>query len=353
MKVLFLYTELAEYFLACIEALEQHDVDITIVRWPVNSEAPFKFRTLHKAKIIDRSDFSDDRLMEMAQTLAPDLIITSGWIDKSYLKVCRAMRSTSTTVLALDNQWEGRLKQQIARLSAPFWVKRHFAKAWVPGVPQVQYARKLGFGQSDIETGFYCADTPLFEQLFTERDFSQPLPKRFIFVGRYLAFKGIFDLWNAFAAVREDHPDWELICVGTGALWDERPEQPGLEHRGFIQPSDLPAELQQAGVFILPSHYEPWGVVVHEMAAAGFPMICADSVGAATSFLREGENGFQFQAGSAKALEAAMRRMAEASDKERTQMAKASHRIAMELTPEKWVQKLLLLAPVKHHSTES
>ena len=43
-RIVFLYTEIATYFLACIEKLaQQPNVDITVIRWPLNKEAPFDF----------------------------------------------------------------------------------------------------------------------------------------------------------------------------------------------------------------------------------------------------------------------------------------------------------------------
>ena len=40
--ILFLYTEIANYFLACVKELHK-SADVAIVRWAVNEEAPFSF----------------------------------------------------------------------------------------------------------------------------------------------------------------------------------------------------------------------------------------------------------------------------------------------------------------------
>jgi glycosyltransferase involved in cell wall biosynthesis len=45
----------------------------------------------------------------------------------------------------------------------------------------------------------------------------------------------------------------------------------------------------------MPSKKEPWGVVLHEMAIAGLPLLASENVGAASAFLREGENGKVFK----------------------------------------------------------
>ena len=60
-RIVFLYTELAGYFLACINELtKRDDVEVHIFRWPVNKEAPFNFNFNNKVKIYNRNDFNKD-----------------------------------------------------------------------------------------------------------------------------------------------------------------------------------------------------------------------------------------------------------------------------------------------------
>ena len=57
--------------------------------------------------------------------------------------------------------------------------------------------------------------------------------------------------------------------------------------------------LQGCGVYILPSHFEPWGVSVHEMGVAGFPMLALpDAIGAlARPSSKKGRTGRSFLLG--------------------------------------------------------
>ena len=48
----------------------------------------------------------------------------------------------------------------------------------------------------------------------------------------------------------------------------------------------------QLGIFVLPSHYEPWGVVVHESSCCGCLLILSNKVGAREEFLNK--NGYEF-----------------------------------------------------------
>jgi glycosyltransferase involved in cell wall biosynthesis len=63
-------------------------------------------------------------------------------------------------------------------------------------------------------------------------------------------------------------------------------------------------------VLIVPSLYEPWGLVVHEGLAHGLPVITTDQVGAADDLVDPNVNGYVVPAGSAWATADAMRAVA-------------------------------------------
>lgn len=64
---------------------------------------------------------------------------------------------------------------------------------------------------------------------------------------------------------------------------------------------DIPALLGDADIFVLPSRYEGFGLVLLEAMAAGVPVIAADVDGPA-ELLVDGSNGIKFKAGSAEDL---------------------------------------------------
>jgi glycosyltransferase involved in cell wall biosynthesis len=94
----------------------------------------------------------------------------------------------------------------------------------------------------------------------------------------------------------------------------------------------------QSTVFVLPSRFEPWAVVVQEMAAAGFPLVLSSAVGAGEKFLRGGENGFMFKAGDKNDLKAQLKKTIHLSENQLTQMSGHSHLLAQEINPERWSQ---------------
>jgi len=343
MKVLILYSELAGYVLACIEALLKEEVSVLLIRWPVNEEAPFQFDFDEKLQIYDRSALSRSEMEDLTGNFNPDLVLVSGWIDKDYLSLARKMRKRGTPVVSgLDNQWTGSSRQRLATLASPYFIKRNFDLLWVTGDRQYEFARRLGFPPSAIRTGFYSADWGRFDRAyrqFHEAKFSS-YPRKLLFVGRMVDFKGIGELCEGFLE-RAKESDWSLLLVGAGEY--PIPDHPRIELRGFVQPDQLPLLTPEVGGFILPSHREPWGVVLHEFAAAGLPLLASEACGAGDAFIREGYNGYVFQTGSLSSLSLHLKALFDKSDKELWEMGQRSHGLSQQMTPEIWAQTLISL----------
>ena len=341
MKVLFLYTEIAEYFIKCCESLSK-EADVHLIRWPVNSEAPFVFNFSGKITIYDKNKFTYPELQNLVKKINPDMIICSGWIDKDYLKLTKNYFKKIPTILTCDTHWTGSPKQYLATILSRFFLLNKFSHAWVPGNIQATYVKKLGFKKEKIKQGFYCCDLKKFNSIYqTQLAAKQILfPKKFLFVGRYYAFKGVEDLWEAFVQLQNEIPnEWELWCLGTGNSVAR--EHKKIKHFGFVQPKDLEAITQQCGVFILPSHFEPWGVVVQEYAASGFPLITSNVVGANETFLHQPKNGFTFEAKNVAELKNLMKKVITLSDASLQEMAISSHESAQAITPEMWTNTVL------------
>lgn len=338
MRVLILYTELADYVLKCCEQLAE-SAELHIVRWPVNTEAPFEFTFSNNLKIYERKHYNTDELRSLAREIEPDIIICSGWIDKVYLSVVSDFAGKIATVMSIDTQWRGDLKQQIARIVSGFMLVPKFSHIWVPGDSQAEYAKKLGFKR--IRKGFYSCDLQRFNAGYTlEQTQKRAQEKRFLYVGRYYDFKGIEDLWAAFSEFSaETKSDWELWCLGTGSIAPI--QHPKIKHFGFVQPKDLTPIIDKCSAFVLPSRYEPWAVVVQEYAAAGFPMIVSNKVGAREAFVVENSNGFVFEAGNVPALIQALKNMAALDEKALISMSEQSHSLAQKISPVTWTQTVI------------
>lgn len=345
MKVVFLYTELAAYTLSCLDELNKRNVECHVFRYPVNKEAPFEFNFNSGVFFYDRVGMLERDIEQQIRKIGPSLIFCSGWIDKTYVKLCGKFRKKGVrTVLCLDNHWRLSLKQLMAVMVSPFFIKPNFTHAWVPGNIQRKFVSRLGFPQSKIYEGFYCADTTLFSGIFANRveAFKENFPKIFLYTGRYYEFKGLPELWTAFIELKEESPDeWELWCVGHGDL--QPVQHPQIRHFGFMQPARLKEIIAKAGVFVLPSRFEPWGVVVHEMAAAGLPLLLSSEVGAAEAFLAEGKNGLSFPANNKSELKRTLRKITSCTNGQLYRMGCESHELSKKISLQQWAETVLTI----------
>lgn len=103
-----------------------------------------------------------------------------------------------------------------------------------------------------------------------------------------------------------------LLLAGDGEL---RPQLESLAAQvapgavrflGFQNQSQLPALYDLCDVFVLPSVFEPWGLVVNEVMNAGRPVVVSDQVGSGADLVRPGINGGIFAAGCVGDLEQAL-----------------------------------------------
>lgn len=339
-KALFLYNRLAGYFMACLKRLtETYPVEAHVVRLPVSEVAPFDFPEIENVFTYDRNDYNDDQLMNLVDELQPDFIFCNGWIDRTYMQICRKYNGKVATVLTLDNPWFGSLKQYVGAILARLTFPHTFSNIWVSGPPHLIYARKLGFTDEQTSIGKYSADFDFFyNQYLRNRDLkAAEFPKRIIYVGRYTRLKGVREMWNAFIRLQRDEPnEWELWCLGRGEYNTIFPKHEKIKNIGFVQPSELPGYISKSGVFILPSLIEHWGVVVHEFAAAGFPLITSNRTNAASLFLKDGYNGYEFKAGDENSLYEALRKLVHTPVSRLIQMGDNSVELAKQITPDTW-----------------
>jgi glycosyltransferase involved in cell wall biosynthesis len=346
MKVLILYEELAGYFLACLTELAKDQKNtILVIMKRINAVAPFNFTKFPaNIEIVERESFTEAALKNKIKKFNPDISYLAGWLYKPYFKIIKQLQ-LKNVALGFDNQYSGSLRQLIGSIYFRWYYKPNIKAAFVPGKKQVKFARLLGFREKQIAEGLYCCDVPLYNTYYanTFAIKQNRFPKRFLFVGRYVNEKGIQELWQAFAELKQEtNNEWELWCLGKGSI--NAIEYPHIKHFGFKQADELEEIIASTGVFILPSRFEPWGVVIHEYATAGFPIITTNAVGASEWLVTENETGFLLPEVSVSQLKTAMRRIIEMNEAQLVAMGNKSHELAQQLTPQIWCKRFITLA---------
>lgn len=340
-SVLVLMSRLSDYMLNCFHVWEsEFGVKIHVVRHPVETiDAPFEFSDCSEnITFYEREKLDGAALEELVATLNPSLIICFGWADRCYLKAVRSRPMGTFAVMTMDNQWLGTARQRLGLFWSRFCLVPLFDYVWVPGPRQHSFARRLGFSEDRIRHGLYVANAANFDPIWQGLKATGPI-KRLIFTGRYAPEKGLSTLWDAFIAYHDrQESTLELWCVGAGALDLNKPDHPNIRHLGFLQPSEFRDRLEGGGVFILPSTFEPWGLVVQEFALAGFPLVLSGNVGSADLFLGS-DNGFLLPTVSRDALIDAIARVDALSDLELAAMSRASRTRAERLSASNWARQ--------------
>ncbi len=123
-----------------------------------------------------------------------------------------------------------------------------------------------------------------------------------LYVAKLQPWKRPQDLLQAFAKLTDQNI--YLVFAGNGSLFDDLQKEAvdlGVANRviflGFVNQSQLPSVYAASDVFVLPSEYEPFGVVVNEAMICGCVVITSDRVGAHYDLIKSGENGYVYPCG--------------------------------------------------------
>ena len=138
-------------------------------------------------------------------------------------------------------------------------------------------------------------------------------PAELLYFGRLEYEKGVHDAIAALPRIRRTHPGTTLTIAGDGTQLDFLRQQ-ARRHRvskatnfvGRVDHSQLLDLLHRADAAVLPSHYEPFGIVALEAAAAGAPLVSSNAGGLGEAVV-DGVTGVSCPPGDVGALAAAVR----------------------------------------------
>lgn len=309
--VLYLYSELVGYQISIFEEyVRTFDADVHVVHWDHKKIKPYIPSSLNRVFYYKRSEYDFERILDLSNKIEPDIVYVSGWMDKDYLRVTQRKKGQGIPVVTgFDDIWIGSIRQRIGSLVFPFLYKKYFSHAWVAGPYQYEFAKRLGFKNSEIIFDLLTADTRIFNSNLA-RDTS--LNKTFLYVGNFRKVKGTDILVDAFDIYKNKfRGDWKLVVVGNGELEGIIKVDSDIVLLPFSSSDELVNIALNAGAFILPSRHDQWGVVVHEFASLGLPLILSENVGARASLLIEGFNGFSFKGNSSMDLALKMSQISE------------------------------------------
>jgi glycosyltransferase involved in cell wall biosynthesis len=137
----------------------------------------------------------------------------------------------------------------------------------------------------------------------------QPHEKIILFCAKLQPWKRPMDLLQAFASAAI--PNAKLVFAGDGAQRAELEREAAIQRisdkirfLGFVNQSQLPKLYKAADLMVIPSRYEPFGLVVNESMLCGCPVVASDRVGAVRDLITHGETGYVYPCDDTNALAA-------------------------------------------------
>jgi len=336
-KILFLLNNLPGYFEGGItHLLNVSKAEVLVCKEKDDSKAPFE-NFIPQHLLLNKEDFCTEDLLNTFISFNPKICYVTGWKSKQYLKIVHKLKKSGVTIVSgLDNPWRGDFRQRVGMLLSQMLKNRYFDYIWVSGMSQYQFAKGLGFKKERILKNLYIADTANFS---VSKDVYS---KKILFVGRLEKEKNIELLVQCFGNLTEEERNgWMLTIIGNGSLKQNITDKPYIVVKSFMQPSELQTEIVDAGAFILPSRYEPWGVVVQEFAMAGLPLILSDKVNAGEEYLINGYNGYSFKYNNMDSLKKGMIKIFNSSEDQLKEMGMRSKKLASRNDYEIWANTLL------------
>jgi 1,2-diacylglycerol 3-alpha-glucosyltransferase len=342
-----------------LEVLFLAENDPTLRQWKVyNDEIKFHYHVLPSwRQRLGKYNILMNRGVKSALTQCkPDVVLCGGYNYLASWSAAYWARAHHVPLLLWSEStaWDHRRGYRLVEL-----MKARFlalcAAFVVPGKSSLNYLKDLGIAEQRIFTAPNAVDTALFSRLAetARRDESavrgrHRLPSRyFLYVGRLIKEKGVFELLEAYARLKAQiRANIGLVFAGTGAANRELVERaarivPGtIQFLGFVHREHLPEVYALADGLIFPTHSDPWGLVVNEAMACSLPVVATNVAGCAIDLVRDGWNGFVVPPSKVSELAVAMASLAEDSERRMEMGIRGKERIAAN-SPAAWAKGIV------------
>lgn len=229
------------------------------------------------------------------RSFRPDVVITTGFNPTHLLAYAYARRYGVKHVAMTDGTCDS--EKELSPLHR--WVRRSVyagTQSFI-GASEGSFDlyRAYGIEEARLYKSHLCADNTSFLG-------SPVVNKRYdiIFCGRFIERKSpLFVLDVARQVAKRLERRITVAFVGSGEMEDEmRAAAAGMTAEveavftGFVRQDELPQLYGSAKMFMFPTRWDPWGVVVNEACASGLPILVSPVAGSARELVRDGENGY-------------------------------------------------------------
>jgi len=305
------------------------ETDPKLRLWPIyKDEINFSYEVLPswRARIGRQTLLLNRGLGRALRNSHPDVVVCGGY---NYPASWQALSWAKLHGVPFVAWIESTSREQRSSAFPIQLAKRFFVHACdaflVPGKASAAYLQVLGAASRQIFVAANAVDTEFFaagaararlNPAATRSHFG--LPSRFfLFVGRLIETKGVFDLVEAYGRLSPElRREIGLVFVGDGHARDQISRQAAkidpatILVLGFLQRDHLSQLYGLAEALVFPTHSDAWGLVVNEAMACRLPVITTDVAGCQLDLVHHAENGFVIPARDLTALTECMERLA-------------------------------------------
>lgn len=191
--------------------------------------------------------------------------------------------------------FKSRLLKKIGR-----FIMKHAARVRVISNAIFDQVRKQGIAEEKIRLVSLRVDLDLFNPRLILRinQFGNKVGITIGYIGRMVDGKGLEDLLEAAAIIKNNNLNFKILIFGNGSLEIKLKEMARhlniadkIEWRGFTPYSKVPQALSKIDIFVYPSWHEGFGRSIME-ALAMEKAVVATRVGGISDLIKDGENGF-------------------------------------------------------------
>lgn len=305
------------YKLRLCEAIACRGVSLLLVLYGYGSEAvntqlgddsrwSFDWKFIHDGDANKRSKAKTFiRLLKLMRGIRAKKILYSGWMAPEYNLYAFLSPQRRNAVICETPIY------LISMAGISGWVKRRImgrmSAALPSGVPHQRLFDSIGFKGDCYITGSVGIISKPPRQPRTRHN-----ELKYLYVGRLIDLKNLRLLIDTFNA-----NGLPLTIVGDGELRDELHSRAkdNITFTGFIDNNRLDPVYRDHDVFILPSYYDAWGLVVEEALYRGLPCIVSDRVGSGEDMITACGSGEIFDHTSAADLQRAIDTVAAGYDR--------------------------------------
>jgi len=197
--------------------------------------------------------------------------------------------------IAIESDTQLLIPNNIKRIIKKIYLSYIFKKKYVYGLAAGNYTHKdlfrfYGMKEKNIFLMPLMVNNSKFyrKNVINKKDFI------FLYVGRLIKRKNIESLINVFNYKFGDKKAI-LKIIGDGPLFNylyHKYSSNKIKIIGKLFDDDLVKEFNRSSVFVCPSYFEPWGLVVNEALSSSLPVIARREVGSVWDLIHNKKTGF-------------------------------------------------------------